>query len=75
MYEVVVPSYITTKMCDPSFPPNIDQSAGAIMEAGLQTMFIFPGQGSQYVGMGSDIYERYDSFWVLENTPGTTQGI
>ena len=24
-----------------------------------QTMFIFPGQGSQYVGMGSDIYEAY----------------
>lgn len=24
-----------------------------------QTMFIFPGQGSQYVGMGSDIYEAF----------------
>ena len=31
------------------------------MEAGLQTMFIFPGQGSQYVGMGSDIYEKFDA--------------
>ncbi len=24
-----------------------------------QTMFIFPGQGSQYVGMGSDVYEAF----------------
>ena len=29
-------------------------------EADKKVMFIFPGQGSQYVGMGSDIYEKYD---------------
>ncbi|MFQ5626440.1 MAG: malonyl CoA-acyl carrier protein transacylase, partial [Methyloligellaceae bacterium] len=24
-----------------------------------EIMFIFPGQGAQYVGMGSDIYREY----------------
>ena len=28
-----------------------------MMEIGL----IFPGQGSQYVGMGKDLYDRYAS--------------
>lgn len=41
-------------------PPNLDQVAGSTMDSYLQTMFIFPGQGSQYVGMGSDIYEKYE---------------
>jgi len=26
----------------------------------MQKAFIFPGQASQYVGMGKDIYENYD---------------
>jgi len=27
----------------------------------LMRAVLFPGQGSQYVGMGSDFYEKFDS--------------
>ena len=27
----------------------------------VRVAYVFPGQGSQWVGMGSDIYENFDS--------------
>ena len=26
----------------------------------MKSAFIFPGQGAQYVGMGKDLYEKYE---------------
>ena len=40
-------------------PLNLSKPPKAIFMHDQQIMFIFPGQGSQYVGMGSDLYDAY----------------
>ena len=35
---------------------------------------LFPGQGSQYVGMGSDFYEKYDDVKKIFDTVDKTLG-
>lgn len=38
------------------------------------TAFIYPGQASQYVGMGSDLYEKYDSVKNVYSTASDLLG-
>ena len=35
---------------------------------------IFPGQGSQYVGMGSDFYKKFDTVKKIFKTADQTLG-
>ena len=37
--------------------------------------FIFPGQGSQYVGMGQDFYESFDSAKKMIDLAGQVSGL
>ena len=41
----------------------------------MKVAFLFPGQGSQFVGMGKDIYEKYNEAKVIFDKASEISGI
>ena len=41
----------------------------------MKKAFLFPGQGAQYVGMGKDIYEKYDEARKIYDKASEISGI
>ncbi len=40
----------------------------------MKVAYVFPGQGSQWVGMGRDLYDVFDSAKAVFNTADETLG-
>ncbi len=45
------------------------------MEAPVKVAYVFPGQGSQFVGMGYDLYENYKSAWAIFDLADRVLGV